>query len=129
MLNIENNARLMMVDDLRRQGYTEQQIRFMISHIPELLADGDEKRHARRDGAGPATGYPWPGPVGNSTHDTVRQSPAGNGPANRRLSGQEGSTRPLSSGRGSPTWPRFYPDKPRGSGVDAWFRGLRNSVG
>jgi len=27
---------------LRRQGYTEGQIRFMIQHTPELMADGDE---------------------------------------------------------------------------------------
>lgn len=43
MLNIEKQrAFMMVVDDLRRQGYTEQQIGFMISHTPELLADGDE---------------------------------------------------------------------------------------
>jgi len=32
----------MVVEDLRRQGYTEGQIRFMIQHTPELMADGDE---------------------------------------------------------------------------------------
>ena len=43
MLNIEKQrAFMMVVEDLRRQGYTEQQIRFMIQHTPELMADGDE---------------------------------------------------------------------------------------
>jgi hypothetical protein len=43
MLNIEKQrAFMMVVDDLRRQGYTETQIRFMIQHTPELMADGDE---------------------------------------------------------------------------------------
>lgn len=43
MLNIEKQRAFMMViDDLRRQGYTEAQISFMIQHTPELMADGDE---------------------------------------------------------------------------------------
>ena len=43
MLNIEKQrAFMMVVEDLRRQGYTEGQIRFMIQHTPELMADGDE---------------------------------------------------------------------------------------
>lgn len=43
MLNIEKQRAFMaVVEELRRDGYTEQQIRFMISHTPELLTDGDE---------------------------------------------------------------------------------------
>ncbi len=43
MLNIEKQrAFMLVVEDLRRQGYTESQIRFMIQHTPELLSDGDE---------------------------------------------------------------------------------------
>lgn len=74
MLNIEKQrAFMMVVDDLRRQGYTEQQIRFMISHTPELMADGDEngapdvlELDAPRKNTHPA-------PVGNTTHNAPRQ--------------------------------------------------------
>ena len=43
LLNIEKQRAFMqVVDELRRDGYTENQIRFMIQHTPDLLADGDE---------------------------------------------------------------------------------------
>ncbi len=43
MLNIEKQRAFMQViDELRRDGYSESQIRFMIQHTPELLSDGDE---------------------------------------------------------------------------------------
>lgn len=57
MLNIEKQRAFMMViDDLRRQGYTEAQIRFMIQHTPELLADGDESGVPDVLEVGPARG-------------------------------------------------------------------------
>lgn len=43
LLNIERQRAYMeIIEDLRKSGYTESQIRFMISHTPELLEDGDE---------------------------------------------------------------------------------------
>ncbi len=43
MRNIEKQRAFMdVIDELRSAGYTETQIRFMIQHTPELLADGDE---------------------------------------------------------------------------------------
>lgn len=72
MLNIEKQrAFMMVVDDLRRQGYTEQQIRFMISHTPELLADGDENGTPDVLEAG----HPPAPPVSNITHNAPRQEP------------------------------------------------------
>lgn len=63
MLNIEKQRAFMkVIDDLRREGYTEQQIRFMISHTPELLADGDEN------------GIPDAMQVSQNTHDAPRQA-------------------------------------------------------
>ena len=82
MLNIEKQrAFMMVVDDLRRQGYTEQQIRFMISHTPELLADGDENGTPDVLELGPATVTPLARPVGNSTHDALRQGASADEPA------------------------------------------------
>lgn len=72
MLNIEKQRAFMMViDDLRRQGYTEGQIRFMIQHTPELLADGDENGTPDVMQLG---NVPHRAPVGNSTHDTARHA-------------------------------------------------------
>jgi len=76
MLNIEKQRAFMQViEDLRRQGYTEHQIRFMIQHTPELLQDGDENGQpdvleAGRPAVIPLV-RPAP-PVGNSTHATPR---------------------------------------------------------
>lgn len=43
MLNIERQrAYMQVIDDLRRQGYSDGQIRFMMQHTPELMFDGDE---------------------------------------------------------------------------------------
>lgn len=73
MLNIEKQRAFMMViDDLRRQGYTEGQIRFMIQHTPELLADGDENGTPDVMQVG---NMPQRAPVGNTTHDTARHDP------------------------------------------------------
>jgi len=109
MLNIEKQRAFMQViDELRRDGYSETQIRFMIQHTPELLADGDENgvpdvmqttvEHRPdpaptdrppswiddlRDnlaGSIPQTG------VGNSTHDAVRPPE----PAAHSANGREG---------------------------------------
>jgi len=98
MLNIEKQrAFMMVVEDLRRQGYTESQIRFMIQHTPELLSDGDEngvpdvmqpadapttiehqpapRRRSWTDNLREdvAAAIPQPSNVGNSTHDASRQ--------------------------------------------------------
>lgn len=100
MLNIERQRAFMqVVDDLRRQGYTESQIRFMISHTPELLADGDENGTPDVMQLG---NVPHRAPVGNSTHDTARHEPVtiplaqpaagqgerGNGPTARPIGGR-----------------------------------------
>ena len=97
MLNIEKQRAFMMViDDLRRQGYTEGQIRFMIQHTPELLADGDENGTPDVMQVG---NMPQRAPVGNPTHDTARHAPdviplaqpgqgQPNGPAGHRIGGQ-----------------------------------------
>lgn len=43
LLNIERQRAFMQViESLRHDGYSEDQIRFMISHTPELMFDGDE---------------------------------------------------------------------------------------
>lgn len=43
LLNIERQrAYLQVIDELRRGGYTDRQIQFMMQHTPELLSDGDE---------------------------------------------------------------------------------------
>lgn len=69
MLNIEKQRAFMQViDDLRRQGYTEAQIRFMIQHTPELMADGDENGRPDVLEVGPATVMPLTRPMSNSTH-------------------------------------------------------------
>lgn len=67
MLNIERQRAFMQViDELRQQGYTEPQIRFMISHTPDLLADGDENGTPDVLESGPAPTLP----LGRNTHDT-----------------------------------------------------------
>ena len=75
MLNIEKQrAFMMVVDDLRRQGYTEAQIRFMISHTPALMIDGDEDGtpDVMEIGA-PTVGNPtYPATLSNITHATPR---------------------------------------------------------
>jgi hypothetical protein len=98
LLNIEKQRAFMQViDELRRDGYSENQIRFMIQHTPELLSDGDENGIPDAMQIGPTTGTPAPQParrpswvddlrgrlsgsiptsesVGNSTHDAPRQA-------------------------------------------------------
>lgn len=94
MLNIERQrAYMQVIEELRRDGYTEAQIHFMIRHTPELLADGDE--NGRPDVLD--VGAPSTLPIGNSTHDAVRQDPpvtplaypvagqGGNGPAGKKV--------------------------------------------
>ncbi len=69
MLNIERQrAYLMVIEELRRQGYTEGQIRFMMSHTPDLLADGDEN-------GTPDVLEAAPPRIGRNTHDTSRHDP------------------------------------------------------
>ena len=97
MLNIEKQRAFMMViDDLRRQGYTEGQIRFMIQHTPELLADGDENGtpDVMQLGNAPQA-IPLARPVGNSTYaatqpaqPTPGQGERPNGPTARQYGGQ-----------------------------------------
>lgn len=99
MLNIEKQrAFMMVVDDLRRQGYTEQQIRFMISHTPALMVDGDE------DGTPDVMEIGAP-VMGRNTHAAPRQDEppqviplaqpvagqGGNGPAGRKLGADDGN--------------------------------------
>lgn len=100
MLNIEKQRAFMMViDDLRRQGYTESQIRFMIQHTPELMADGDENGtpDVMQLGNAPQS-IPLARPVGQNTYapqpptvgPPAQTSPGqgGNGPAGHRIGGQ-----------------------------------------
>lgn len=69
MLNIERQrAYLMVIEELRRQGYTENQIRFMMSHTPDLLADGDENGTPDVLEAGRPQ-------LSNNTHDAPRHDP------------------------------------------------------
>ena len=92
MRNIEKQRAFMdVIDELRSAGYTETQIRFMIQHTPELLADGDENgtpdvlempapQPARPpswidDLRGRLSGsIPTSESVGNSTHNAPRQA-------------------------------------------------------
>ncbi|HRQ14896.1 MAG TPA: hypothetical protein PK205_16455 [Promineifilum sp.] len=95
LLNIEKQRAFMQViDELRRDGYSENQIRFMIQHTPELLSDGDENGvpDAMQIGPSPAPqparppswiddlrgrlagSIPTSESVGNSTHDAPRQA-------------------------------------------------------
>ena len=97
LLNIEKQRAFMQViDELRRDGYSENQIRFMIQHTPELLSDGDENGvpDAMQIGPSPAPqparppswiddlrgrlagSIPTSESVGNSTHDAPRQAAA-----------------------------------------------------
>lgn len=90
MLNIEKQRAFMQViDDLRRQGYTEAQIRFMIQHTPELMADGDENGRPDVLEVGPASVVPLVRPVGNTTHATHPPAPqpgqGGNGAPGKPL--------------------------------------------
>ena len=114
MRNIEKQRAFMdVIDELRSAGYTETQIRFMIQHTPELLADGDENgtpdilempapQPPRRttwidDLRGRLSGsIPTSESVGNSTHNAPRQDTPtapplghptgqGNGPAAKPL--------------------------------------------
>jgi hypothetical protein len=114
MRNIEKQRAFMdVIDELRSAGYTETQIRFMIQHTPELLADGDENgtpdilempapQPPRRttwidDLRGRLSGsIPASEGAGNSTHNAPRQDPPtapplghptgqGNGPAAKPL--------------------------------------------
>ena len=73
MLNIERQRAFMQViEELRREGYTEAQIRFMISHTPELQADGDENGVPDVMEAG----RPAALPLSQNTYDAPRQEPA-----------------------------------------------------
>lgn len=64
MRSIERQRAYMeIVEELRRDGYTEGQIRFMMDHTPALLSDGDETAVGLLD-------------VGNSTHDAPRHESA-----------------------------------------------------
>lgn len=98
LLNIEKQRAFMQViDELRRDGYSENQIRFMIQHTPELLSDGDENGIPDAMQIGPTTATPAPQPArppswiddlrgrlsgsipasegaGNSTHNAPRQA-------------------------------------------------------
>lgn len=68
MLNIEKQRAFMMViEDLRRQGYTEGQIRFMIQHTPELMADGDENGTPDVMQVSPLQAIPLVRPVSQNT--------------------------------------------------------------
>lgn len=91
MLNIEKQrAYMAVIEGLRREGYTETQIAFMIRHTPELLTDGDENGTPDVLETGPAH-------VRQNTHDALptvyplAQPAAGqgeakpNGPAARRI--------------------------------------------
>jgi len=94
LLNIEKQRAFMQViDELRRDGYSENQIRFMIQHTPELLSDGDENGvpDAMQIGPSPAPqparppswiddlrgrlagSIPTSEGAGNSTHNAPRQ--------------------------------------------------------
>ena len=69
MLNIERQrAYLQVIEELRRQGYTEGQIRFMMSHTPDLLADGDENGTPDVLEVGRQQ-------LGNNTHNAPRHAP------------------------------------------------------
>lgn len=85
MLNIERQrAFLLVIDGLRRQGYTERQIQFMISHTPELLTDGDENgapdvlemgdaaRYGRSEVEHNGAGVNGHGPAGDANFPTRR---------------------------------------------------------
>lgn len=95
LLNIEKQRAFMQViDELRRDGYSENQIRFMIQHTPELLSDGDENGvpDAMQIGPSPAPqparppswiddlrgrlsgSIPTSEGAGNSTHNAPRQA-------------------------------------------------------
>jgi len=82
MLNIEKQRAFMMViEDLRRQGYTEGQIRFMIQHTPELMADGDENGTPDVMQVGPLQAISLVRPVSQNTqtaprHDTSAAPPS-----------------------------------------------------
>ena len=100
MLNIEKQRAFMQViDDLRRQGYAEGQIRFMIQHTPELMADGDENGLPDVLEVGPVTVVPLAHPVVNNTH--VPQPTAHPAPGQGQGNGAPG--KPLGADARNPT--------------------------
>ncbi len=93
MLNIERQrAYLQVIDDLRRQGYTDAQIRFMASHTPELTFDGDESDLPDVREVGPATvtrlAHPINDPSPPSAGPSETDQPGANGPIRRPHGGQ-----------------------------------------
>lgn len=76
LLNIERQRAFMQViEQLRRDGYTDAQIRFMIQHTPELMADGDE------NGTPDALEIGRVVPMSSNTHEPMRpMATPGQGP-------------------------------------------------
>jgi hypothetical protein len=86
---------LEVIDGLRRSGYTEDQIRFMISHTPELMVDGDENGRPDVLETGPQVVAQPPPQISNPAYNAPRQvaappAAAGQGGGANRANGASG---------------------------------------
>lgn len=103
MLNIEKQRAFMMViEDLRRQGYTEGQIRFMIQHTPELMADGDENGTPDVMQVGPLQAIPLVRPVSQNTQTGAHHTPDVSAALGQGETGNGAPGKPLSRANGGP---------------------------